>query len=101
MFFQNHDRADGAIDQSCGGAGGGISNLPVWTYSAQQPVQSFSMPSGIGMNVVQGQKAYVQMHYFNAGDSAIARASVATSVLSFASVPSGAISPWTQMPAIR
>lgn len=71
VFFQNHDRADGAIDQSCGGAGGGINNLPVWTYSAQQPQQSFTLPSGIGMNVAQGQKAYVQMHYFNAGDAAI------------------------------
>ena len=33
--------------------------------------------------------------------SASARASVATSVLSFVSEPSPATSPWTQMPAIR
>lgn len=71
VFFQNHDKADGAIDQSCGGAGGGINNLPVWTYSAQTPVQEATMPNGIGMQVNQGQKAYVQMHYFNAGDTAI------------------------------
>jgi hypothetical protein len=72
VFFQNHDKAEGTIDQDCGGAGGGgISNLPVWTYSAQQPTQSQTMPTGIGMTVTQGQKAYVQMHYFNAGDAPI------------------------------
>jgi hypothetical protein len=72
VFFQNHDKADGTIDQNCGGVGGGgISNLPVWTYSAQTPTQEQAMPTGIGMQVNQGQKAYVQMHYFNATDAPI------------------------------
>lgn len=72
VFFQNHSQADGTIDQSCGGVGdGGINNLPVWTYSAQTPTQEQAMPAGIGMQVNQGQKAYVQMHYFNATDAAI------------------------------
>jgi hypothetical protein len=72
VFFQNHDKADGTIDQGCGGVGGGgISNLPVWTYSAQTPTQEMSLPTGVGMQVTQGQKAYVQMHYFNATDNPI------------------------------
>jgi hypothetical protein len=69
VFFQEHGQADGHIDTGCGGVGGGVSNLPVWTYSAQTPEQSQSMPAGVGMLVNQGQKAYVQMHYFNASDA--------------------------------
>lgn len=70
VFFQEHGKQDGTIDQDCGGVGGGgISNLPVWTYSAQQPTQEQVMPAGVGMQVNQGQKAYVQMHYFNASDA--------------------------------
>jgi hypothetical protein len=71
VFFQDHSHADGDIDQSCGGVGGGGLNLPVWTYSAQTPTQEQIMPAGIGMQVNQGQKAYVQMHYFNATDAPI------------------------------
>lgn len=71
VYFQDHDKADGTIDQSCGGLGGGLDNLPVWTYSAQTPTQEQVMPAGIGMQVNQGQKAYVQMHYFNASDDPI------------------------------
>ncbi len=71
VFFQDHSQPDGTIDQSCGGVGGSITNLPVWTYSAQTPIQESMMPAGIGMQVNQGQKAYVQMHYFNASDAPI------------------------------
>jgi len=69
VFFQNHGKADGTIDQDCGGVGGSVSNLPVWTYSAQTPTNEAVMPAGIGMQVNQGQQAYVQMHYFNSGDA--------------------------------
>jgi hypothetical protein len=72
LYFQDHDKADGTIDQSCGGVGsGGISNLPVWMYAASQPVATKNLPTGIGMPVSPGQKAYVQMHYLNTGDSPI------------------------------
>ncbi len=72
LFFQNHGKPDGTVDQSCGGvSGGGITNLPVWSYSASQPVAEMVIPAGIGMQVNQGQQAYVQMHYLNTGDQPI------------------------------
>jgi len=71
LYFQNHGKPDGTIDQECGGVGGGANNIPVWTYSAQTPTSQAVMPAGIGMQVDQGQQAYVQMHYFNASDAAI------------------------------
>lgn len=87
MFFQEHGKADGTIDQDCGGVGGSLSNLPVWTYSAQTPTQEQVMPSGIGMQVNQGQKAYVQMHYFNASDAPI-QASVTVDADAYAATES-------------
>lgn len=71
VYFQNHDRPDGTIDQQCGGFGGGLNNLPVWVYAASQPSEERLLPPGIGMPVAQGQKAYVQMHYLNTSDAAI------------------------------
>ncbi len=70
LFFADHGKADGTIDQDCGIGGSGL-NLPVWTYSAQTPTAEFSMPTGVGMQVNQGQQAFVQMHYFNVSDGPI------------------------------
>lgn len=87
VFFQNHGKADGTIDQSCSVGGGGISNLPVWTYSAQTPTNEAVMPAGIGMQVDQGQQVFVQMHYFNATDAAI-QASVTIDAEAYAAAES-------------
>ncbi|HVV85607.1 MAG TPA: hypothetical protein VHE35_21250 [Kofleriaceae bacterium] len=70
LFFDNHTEADGTIKPNCG-FGASPSGLPFWTYSAQTPEQSASMPPGVGMTVNAGQKAFVQMHYLNATDQAI------------------------------
>lgn len=70
LFFGDSGKADGTIDQSCGGVTGG--GIPYWTYSAQTPTNEAVMPAGIGMTVPAGQKVYVQMHYLNTGDADIA-----------------------------
>jgi hypothetical protein len=70
VFFQDHGKPDGTVDTDCNIAGGGgVTNLPVWTYSAQNATAEAVMPAGIGMSVSQGQKAFVQMHYLNLSDA--------------------------------
>lgn len=70
LYFGDSGKPDGTIDQSCGGISGG-GGIPYWTYSAQNAVAEAVMPSGVGMTVPAGQKAYVQMHYLNTGDADI------------------------------
>lgn len=69
LFFDNHSEPDGTVTRDCGFATG--TNLPFWTYSAQTPVQEAVMPTGIGMTVNAGQKAFVQMHYLNTTEAPI------------------------------
>lgn len=64
-FTETALQPDGTVDD-CGGGGGGGANVPVWTYSAQNPVWQSAMPDGVGMTVEAGQPLYIQMHYFNA-----------------------------------
>jgi hypothetical protein len=66
LYFGDTGKADGTVDQDCGGLSG--TNVPYWTYSAQNAVSEAVMPAGIGMTVPARQKVYVQMHYLNAGD---------------------------------
>jgi hypothetical protein len=69
LYFGDSGKPDGTIDQSCGGGAAG--GVPYWMYSAQTPTNEAVMPTGIGMTVPAGQKAYVQMHYLNTGDAPI------------------------------
>ncbi|HEX6838962.1 MAG TPA: hypothetical protein VF334_20430, partial [Polyangia bacterium] len=64
--------ADGTIDQNCGGMGGGIGNVPVWTYATQTENQEEDLPSDDGagkplaQNIAPNSAGYFQMHYLNA-----------------------------------
>jgi hypothetical protein len=66
--------ADGTIDQNCGlgAGGGGIGNLPVWTYATQTPHQEIDLPSDDGngkplaQDIAPNSAGYFQMHYLNA-----------------------------------
>jgi len=42
-----------------------------WTYSAQTPEQTSVLPAGTGMPVAANQRAFIQMHYLNSGDTVI------------------------------
>ena len=50
------------------GGGGGLSDLPVWLYGAQQPEVSFTMPEGVGVAIAPNQPVVVNMHYLNLSD---------------------------------
>ncbi|HEY4241129.1 MAG TPA: hypothetical protein VGM88_15005 [Kofleriaceae bacterium] len=67
-FTQTEAQPEGTIDQ-CGSMD--PSNLPVWTYAAQQEDFSQAMPDGVGMPVPAAQPAFIQMHYLNTTDAAI------------------------------
>lgn len=65
--------ADGTIDQTCGGfGGGGAGNIPVWTYATQVENQEEALPADDGsgkplaQNIAAGSAGYLQMHYLNA-----------------------------------
>jgi hypothetical protein len=57
-----------------------------WTYSAQTAANSAAMPDGVGMGVAAGQRAYVQLHYLNAGDEDV----VANATITAELFPAGA-----------
>jgi hypothetical protein len=60
---------DGTLIDGCGLlGGGGLGNLPVWSYSAQVEDQVAPMPTGVGMQVNASQHVFVQMHYLNLTD---------------------------------
>jgi len=59
------DKPDGTIVKDCDGFGGGITNVPVWTYSSQTRAGEMAMPKGVGMTVKARQHGYIQMHYLN------------------------------------
>ena len=69
--------ADGTIDQNCGGFGGGLGNLPVWTYATQTENQETDLPADDGagkplaQNIAAGSAGYFQMHYLNATQGSI------------------------------
>jgi len=66
MYFTTEaDEPDGTIVKGCSGFGGGVSNVPVWTYSSQTRAGETVMPAGVGMTVGAQQHGYVQMHYLN------------------------------------
>ncbi len=65
-FTATEVQPDGTLTEDCGGGVGGV---PVWTYSTQSADDELNMPTDVGMKVAAGQKAYVQMHYLNAGES--------------------------------
>ncbi|MBA3501421.1 MAG: hypothetical protein M4D80_10535 [Myxococcota bacterium] len=60
----------------CGAFGGGL-NVPNWTYSAQTPTASMSLPvdDGAGkplaIDIPPNTAGYVQMHYYNPTDNPI------------------------------
>ncbi len=65
-FTAEAEAPDGTITTGCDGfGGGGLSNVPVWTYSAQLREAEMVMPPGVGMQVAAQQHGYVQMHYLN------------------------------------
>ena len=65
---------EGAIEPHACGFGGGISNLPSWTYSAQTSPSDMAMPADdgngvpVGMDIAAHQAAYLEIHYNNIGD---------------------------------
>jgi hypothetical protein len=62
-------KPDGTLIDGCGlTGGGGLSNFPVWSYSAQTADQEAPMPDGVGMVIGAQQHLYVQMHYLNTTD---------------------------------
>jgi len=67
----------GTVSAANCGFGGGGTNVPNWTYSAQTPMSSMSLPADDGtgkplaMDIPANTAGYVQMHYFNATDNAI------------------------------
>jgi len=79
MFMTPSDTMPpGTVSASdCGFAGGSGTNLPVWTYAAQNPVAEVSLPidDGTGKPLAQDVPAssagYFQMHYLNATDAVI------------------------------
>jgi hypothetical protein len=71
LFFHDGATPENPIVKDCGFGSGGAGQLPFWMYSAQTPTQSAPMPTGVGMTVPAGQKAFVQMHYLNTSDAPI------------------------------
>jgi hypothetical protein len=69
IMFMGSDKPDGTIETDCG-FGNGFP-LPVWTYSAQTPVQEAMMPAGVGMTIPAGTRVFIQMHYLNTSDEPI------------------------------
>lgn len=74
----NTDRMPpGTISAANCGAFGGGANIPSWTYSAQTPEASMTLPPDdgagkpIAMDIPPNTAGYVEMHYFNAGDQPI------------------------------
>jgi hypothetical protein len=70
-FTPTEQQPEGTLSANGCGNLGGITNLPVWTYSAQSAEGSATMPAGVGMTVPAQQPAYIQMHYLNTGDEPI------------------------------
>jgi hypothetical protein len=48
---------------------GGLADLPVWLYAAQDPETTFTMPDDVGIAVAANQAVIVNMHYVNLADT--------------------------------
>ena len=78
MFTTQNDKMPpGTLSTSGCGFGGGSSNVPSWTYSAQTPDASLQLPTDDGagkplaVEIPANSAGFVQMHYFNPTDQAI------------------------------
>lgn len=67
MFFtRNATRPDGTLEE-CGlnSIGSGLTGVPIWAYSAQEPEAEIHFPEGVGFPFTTEQHLFVQMHYLN------------------------------------
>lgn len=78
MFTTATDKMPpGTVSASNCGFGGGTQNIPSWTYSAQVPDATMSLPADDGtgkplaIDIAANAAGFVQMHYFNPGDTPI------------------------------
>jgi len=69
-FSDNPLKPDGTKEKDCGI----VSRRtipPTWGYAAQTPHQEFTMPDGVGIELLPQQPAMIQMHYLNTSDQEI------------------------------
>jgi hypothetical protein len=61
---------DGTLEEceDFGTGSGGLTDIPVWLYAAQDPEVSSEMPKDVGMNIEANQPVVVNMHYINLSD---------------------------------
>jgi hypothetical protein len=48
---------------------GGIADLPVWLYAAQEPENTSEMPEDVGIAIEPNQPVIINMHYINQSDA--------------------------------
>ncbi len=54
--------------ENFGMGSGGLTDIPVWLYAAQDPEVTSVMPEGVGIEVDANQPVIVNMHYINQSD---------------------------------
>jgi hypothetical protein len=61
---------DGTLEECVdfGMGDGGLADIPIWLYAAQEPESDFTMPEGVGMAIGANQPVIVNMHYINQSD---------------------------------
>jgi hypothetical protein len=57
--------------QNFGMGSGGLANIPVWLYAAQNPEVQYTMPDDVGISIAPSQPVLVNMHYINLSDQPI------------------------------
>ena len=78
MFTTPQDQMPpGTISAANCGFGGGSTNIPSWTYSAQTPMAEMQLPADDGngkplaIDIAAKSAGFVQMHYYNPSDNVI------------------------------
>jgi hypothetical protein len=54
--------------ENFGMGAGGLTDIPVWLFAAQEPEVDFTMPDDVGIAVAANQPVIVNMHYINQSD---------------------------------
>ena len=55
--------------ENFGMGSGGITDIPMWLYAAQEPEHQSTMPEDVGIAVAASQPLIVNMHYINQSDA--------------------------------
>ena len=55
--------------ENFGMGSGGLADIPVWLYAAQDPEVQFTMPQDVGVSIAASQPVIVNMHYINQSDA--------------------------------